>query len=39
MRSDADSAPLPSPQEAWDERHATRDPIESHDPDPTYAPG
>ncbi len=32
--SDTGGAPLLSPQEAWDERHAQRDPIESHDPDP-----
>ena len=33
MSDDRDRAP--SRQAMWDERHAARDPIESHEPDPT----
>ena len=33
--SEADGDSSPSRRELWDERHAARDPIESHEPDPT----
>jgi 2-polyprenyl-3-methyl-5-hydroxy-6-metoxy-1,4-benzoquinol methylase len=33
--SEADGATRSTSSAAWDERHASRDPIESHDPDPT----